>query len=108
MLLRAGYAVRVCASAGEALAALAADASGYDVVVTDHNMPDGSGLDIARRAAELAPLLPVVLSSGLTDDALRAQAAAAGVRVVLPKEAGFERLVATVAAVLAGGPEAGS
>ncbi|MBK1712461.1 hybrid sensor histidine kinase/response regulator [Rubrivivax gelatinosus] len=101
LLRRAGLRVRVCSGGAEALALLQAAASDFDIVVTDYNMPDASGLDLARRIAALAPALPVVLSSGFVDDALRARAAAAGVRFVVPKEESHERLVPVVAALLA-------
>ncbi|EGJ11634.1 PAS domain-containing protein [Rubrivivax benzoatilyticus] len=106
LLLRAGCVVRVCHCGSEAIAALDERGEVFDIVVTDHNMPDASGFEVARRAAAARPRLPVVLGSGLVDDTLREQAAAAGVRAVLPKEAYFERLVPLVGEVLAAGPGA--
>ncbi|MGC4075703.1 MAG: PAS domain-containing protein [Rubrivivax sp.] len=102
LLRRAGYRVQVCDSGREALALLERSPDGFDAVVTDHNMPDTSGVELARRIAEAAPRLPVLLCSGFVDDALHAQAAAVGVRVVVPKEDAYERLAPALAAVLAG------
>ncbi|WP_237704874.1 response regulator [Rubrivivax benzoatilyticus] len=103
LLRRAGYRVQVCDSGREALALLERSPDGFDAVVTDHNMPDTSGVELARRIVQVAPALPVLLCSGFVDDALHAQAAEAGVRVVVPKEDAYERLVPALATVLAAG-----
>jgi len=102
LLRRAGYRVQVCDSGREALALLEQAPGSFDAVVTDHNMPDTSGVELARRIVQAAPGLPVLLCSGFVDDALHAQAAAVGVRVVVPKEDAYERLAPALAAVLAG------
>lgn len=102
LLRRAGYLVQVCDSGREALALLERSPGGFDAVVTDHNMPDTSGIELARRIVATAPQLPVLLCSGFVDDALHAQAAAVGVRRVVPKEDAYERLAPALAAVLAG------
>ncbi len=66
-----------------ALEALRKDAAGYDLVLTDYNMPGLSGLDVAHEVRSIRADLPVVIASGFIDDALRSQAAAAGVRDLL-------------------------
>ena len=86
LLQRAGYRVTVCADAAGAIAALRAPTNGFDVVVTDYNMPRGSGLDVVRAARTIRPGLPVVISSGYLSDELRAAAAEAGVAHLLQKE----------------------
>ena len=99
LLRRGGFRVTTFVEADAALAALAA-APGFDVVVTDFNMPGRNGLDVIRLLAERAPGLPVVLTSGSIDDALRAQAAALGVQALLHKENLREDLCAMVHAAL--------
>ena len=86
----------------EALDQLGARLQAFDIVVTDFNMPELSGIELARRIAVRWPALPVVLSSGLVSEALREQARQVGVRAVLKKENSFEDLAATVERVLAG------
>jgi len=86
LLQRAGYRVTVCADAAGAIAALRAPTDGFDVVVTDYNMPQGSGLDVVRAARTIRPGLPVVISSGYLSDELRTAAAEAGVAHLLQKE----------------------
>ena len=101
LLQRAGYRVSTAASAAEALAQLDAAPAGVDIVVTDFNMPEQSGIELAQRIAMLRPSLPVVLSSGLVSETLREQARQVGVRAVLKKENSFEELAATVGRLLA-------
>jgi CheY-like chemotaxis protein len=45
-----------------ALDALRADR--VDLLLTDVNLPDGSGLDVAREASQRHPTMPVILCSG--------------------------------------------
>jgi PAS domain S-box-containing protein len=92
MLERLGYVVSGYTRAEEALAAVRADPSQFDLVVTDLNMPGMSGLDVAREVSRLRPDLPVVLASGYVTDELRAQALAAGVRQVIYKPNTVEEL----------------
>jgi CheY-like chemotaxis protein len=84
LLRRGGW--RVSTFTDAALAALHDPSHRFDLVVTDFNMPGRNGLEVIRRIAGRTPALPVVLTSGYIDDALRAQAAALGVRHLLHKE----------------------
>lgn len=84
-LERLGYRVSGYVDAREALERLRADPAGFDLVVTDYNMPRMSGLDVARSIRSFRPALPVVLTSGYITDELRSQASAAGVEDVLLK-----------------------
>jgi signal transduction histidine kinase len=101
LLAQAGYRVRSCRSADAALAVLRADPQGVDLLITDHNMPGRTGLELAREVAVLRPQLPVVISSGYITDALRRDAAAVGVRHMLQKQHTLEELVPLVQRLLA-------
>ena len=83
------------------LSAVRADPDDFDLAVTDFNMPQESGIDVARAIAEIRPSLPVVIISGYITDELRDRAAAAGVRQSICKSGGFEALAATIAQLLA-------
>jgi PAS domain S-box-containing protein len=104
LLQRAGYAVTACTGALQALRLLAADPRRFDVVVSDYNMPDLSGLDLAQEVHRLRPELPVIISSGFLPDELRAQALGLGVRALLKKENTLEELAGLLQQVLSGAP----
>ena len=106
LLQRAGWLVTLCSAAPQALERLRqpADLLGpFDIVVSDHNMPEMSGLEFAAIVAREHPALPLVISSGYITDELRRQAGALGVRALLQKEHTLERLPALLHQVLAAG-----
>ncbi len=102
LLQRAGYQVNTCISPVQALDDVREAPWRYDIVVSDHNMPEMSGTELAARLLRVRPALPVVISTGYVSDALRRDAAQAGVRAVLQKEHTLERLAGVVQQVLAG------
>jgi signal transduction histidine kinase/DNA-binding response OmpR family regulator len=62
-----GIDVTLCRSAADALAILAEDTQ-FDVIITDHNMPDMDGLTLAARVRAMKLTIPILLlSSGLGD-----------------------------------------
>ena len=101
LLERQGYRVTRRANGLQALAALQASPSTFDLVITDHNMPGMSGLALAESLREHWPSLPVIITSGYVTDELQQRAAAAGVRAVLLKEFAVERIAALLQSVLA-------
>jgi CheY-like chemotaxis protein len=85
LLGRNGYKVKGYTTSAQALAALCANPHDFDIVVTDYNMPDMSGLDVAHELARIRPDLPVVITSGYITDELQHAAEQAGVRQVIYK-----------------------
>ena len=96
LLERRGYRVSGYTDPNAALAALRADPAAFDLLVTDYNMPELSGLDLARAASQLRPDLPIVLASGYITEELRAAAPAAGVKDLIYKEDVVERFCEAV------------
>jgi CheY-like chemotaxis protein len=85
-LLRAqGFEVTVLSDPVAAAMELSRNPDDFDLLITDLTMPRMTGLELARKARELRPGLPVVLMTGnasnLTDESLKL----AGVDVVLDK-----------------------
>jgi DNA-binding NtrC family response regulator len=64
ILSRRGYAVTTAGGVAEALEALAALPTPPDLLVTDINMPDGRGLDLAGQVREKVGDVPVLYVSG--------------------------------------------
>ena len=85
LLKRLGYIVSGFTDASVAIEKLRGDPSGFDVVVSDYNMPTLSGLDVARRVRDIRPDLPVAIVSGYINDRLFTHAEAAGVRELILK-----------------------
>ncbi len=73
ILSEAGFEPLVVVDAHEAIAELEADASRFRALLTDIRMPgDDSGWDVARRARELQPSIPVIYMTGDSADQWRA------------------------------------
>jgi CheY-like chemotaxis protein len=101
LLQRAGFRVSTASDAAAGLADVRANPQSYDVVVTDYNMPELSGIEVARALAQLRPELPVVISTGYVSDELREQARIVGARGLLKKENTLEELASLLRELLA-------
>jgi CheY-like chemotaxis protein len=101
LLGRLGYRATCLLDAQEAIALVEAEPAAVDLVVTDFNMPNVSGLDLVRALSRIRPDLPVAISSGYVSDELRASAAALGVHAIMQKERTLEELGALVHEALA-------
>ncbi|RZK04332.1 MAG: response regulator [Pantoea sp.] len=62
-----GYKVIEAADATSALAILNDPATPLDLLMTDVGLPDMSGQELAGKAREIRPLLPVLFASGYAD-----------------------------------------
>ena len=58
---------------------------GVDIILLDLGLPDGHGLDTVRRAHAVAPGVPVIVLTGLDDEALAAAAMTEGAQDYLIK-----------------------
>jgi len=67
ILERLGYKVSVFTDSVEALNALRADTSSFDVLITDLNMPKLSGTKLIEQARQLNPNIPVIVISGFSE-----------------------------------------
>jgi signal transduction histidine kinase/CheY-like chemotaxis protein len=73
-LERLGYEVAAVNDPREALQAVRDDPAGWSVVVTDYLMPEMDGLALAEALRTLRPELPVILYTGVDDQAIAAAA----------------------------------
>ena len=100
LLRRAGYQVTTFEQPLEALARVRADPNAFDIVVTDFNMPEMNGMELASALARAAPHLPIIITSGFISDEMRQQAGELHIGALLQKEYTLERLGGLVHAVL--------
>lgn len=100
ILARSGYRVSGFNDPQEAIEALRDHPDAFDFVVTDFNMPEFSGLDVARAVAGIRPRLPVVISSGYITEEMRDEAKVAGVRSLMEKQNTFQDLSDLVGRIL--------
>ncbi len=85
LLRRLGYQAESAHRPEVALDTLKRNPEGFDLVITDYNMPNQSGIEFAERVRDQFPRLPVLLMSGVVSEDLRAEAEAAGVCEVVQK-----------------------
>ncbi|MDP2251018.1 MAG: ATP-binding protein [Hydrogenophaga sp.] len=104
LLERRGYRVTAFTSQTQAIDALRADPEGFQLLLTDFNMPGMSGLEVAKAALEINPHLPVAVASGYITDELQAEAKAAGVREVVFKTDAVEAFCEVVARLVRSEP----
>ena len=100
LLRRAGYKVTTFEQPAAALARVQADPGAFDIVVTDFNMPEMNGMELAAAIARAAPSLPIVVTSGFISDDMRQRASELHIGALLQKEYTLERLAGIVHAVL--------
>ena len=100
LLRRAGYKVTTFEQPAAALARVRADPGAFDIVVTDFNMPEMNGMELAAAIAGAAPGLPIVVTSGFISDEMRQRAGELHIGALLQKEYTLERLAGIVHAVL--------
>jgi len=96
LLKRSGYRVSGFGSPSVALSALKASPASFDLVITDFNMPEMSGLDVAREVKSIRTDVPVVIVSGFIDDDLLSRATAIGVQEVVFKATEVEEMTAVI------------
>jgi PAS domain S-box-containing protein len=107
LLERLGYRVTCLHDPVRAIEFVRAAPREIDIVVSDLNMPELSGLDVARALNAIRPELPVIISSGNLPDQLQGEARQAGVRALVHKQYTLEELGGVIHWVLAGGQRLG-
>ncbi|MBL8723981.1 MAG: PAS domain-containing protein [Planctomycetes bacterium] len=97
-----GYQVTATSQAREARQMVAADPGRFAMVLTDHEMPGTTGLELAVALRALAPALQVVLCSGYLRPEVVAAAACHGIAGVLAKPVEIDELANLVPLYVAG------
>ncbi len=93
-----GYAVRTAADGAQGLEAFRGGA--FDLVITDLNMPELSGWELARGIHALSPGMRIILLSGWGAEIEERNRTEQLVDIILPKPINFAELVANVGRAL--------
>jgi CheY-like chemotaxis protein len=91
-----GYAVTTARSGPEGWRKFEDDPHRFDLVITDHVMPEITGLRLAERMLEVRSDLPVILCTGYSDMISAETAKAAGVSEFLMKPAARQEVASAV------------
>jgi CheY-like chemotaxis protein len=94
-----GYTVTVAGEPSDVLARIQ-DGETVDLLVTDYDMPLMNGLDLAHAVKTVRPGLPILLITGLGDDATPDRLKDAGVAAMIDKPFTGSDLVGQVRSVL--------
>jgi DNA-binding response OmpR family regulator len=108
ILTRHGFRCVAAVDGHDGLVRFRATPERYAAAVLDVMMPGMNGFVLAREIRRLAPQLPILLSSGLSNDTAqddtRHAMAEIGLRTLLRKPYGEEELIAALAAELSSHP----
>ena len=96
MLSRSGFQISGFTHPGTAIEAFAQNPHGFDVVITDHNMPEQSGLQVAEELLRIRPDVTIVLCSGYLTDELKDKARQIGIHHVLYKPNTIQELTQSI------------
>jgi len=93
-LSKEGHEVATVPSAEQAYATLLKQP--FDLVISDINIGEGSGIDVLKKIRELQKEIPVIIYSGSVTPAVEEEAKQAGANGVLCKDVGIAALVEEV------------
>ncbi len=99
MLEGLGFTVRATQSPAHALTLLCEHPAIYDLVITDFDMPEANGLELAAEISNLAPSIPVIIVSG-RDVATGKAEAFSNIKALVPKPYNISTLAETIRTVL--------
>jgi CheY-like chemotaxis protein len=103
----AGFRVTCYESGKKALAAIQADPSGCDAVVTDYRLQGYSGIELLTQIKRIRPDLPVIIISGYVDEALKAKAQEYEASLVISKSRDVSELYIALRKLLSRKPNQG-
>jgi len=93
-LTKEGHEVATVPSAEQAYATLLKQP--FDLVLSDINLGESSGIDVLKKIRELQKEIPVIIYSGSVTPAVEAEATEAGANAVLSKDVGIAELIKEV------------
>ncbi|MBA4395107.1 MAG: hypothetical protein C0407_16270 [Desulfobacca sp.] len=100
MLSRLGYRVTGAASSAEALDFLRDNPAGFDLVITDMNMPKMAGDQLAKELLKIRPDIPIIICTGYSNKMSQETALLFGIKGFIMKPYIASQLAQTVRTVL--------
>jgi signal transduction histidine kinase/CheY-like chemotaxis protein len=91
-----GFKVVSKTSSTEALDLFESNANDFDAIVTDQTMPGLTGLELAKRALEIKPAIPIFLCSGYNETVTAQTAKDIGISEYLTKPVNFNSLASLI------------
>jgi len=104
VLERQGYSVKTSSNGTDALGSFRQDPGGFDLVLTDLNMPGLRGDKLAAKITAIRPELPVILCTGFRDEITRERADEVGIRAVILKPVDIHELASAIKKVFDDSP----
>jgi len=101
ILTAGGYQAQTCEDPHEALSLLAQNPERIDLVITDLQMPDLDGIELAAKLRKINATLPVVLTSAAMFRMPSKELRSLGIRDFLTKPWDREQLFSTIRQALA-------
>lgn len=95
-----GYKVTLAADSRDALNKFRENPEGYQIVLTDYNLPFFNGLDLGREILAIRSDIPVILMSGIDDGELKDKAKEIGFEDFMLKPLCMERLNSSLAELM--------
>ena len=96
MLRTLGYKVFSVQRSSEALELFQTQSDRFHLIITDLTMPGMNGMELAAGALQVRPDIPIILSTGFSDDTIREEAATIGIRKILSKPFVLQELASSV------------
>jgi len=100
MLTHLGYHVTGFSSSANALETFQNNPGAYDLVITDHTMPDINGIQLSREFLRIRPDLPIILSTGFSKQIIAQKDSAKRIRAYIMKPFEMYELAASIRDVL--------
>jgi len=96
MLSYIGYRVVSTTSSDKALDIFRSQPGQFDLIITDHNMPRRTGIELATAIFSIRPDIPIMLSTGYSDVRIEDQAKSAGITGLIRKPYALDDLTQKV------------
>lgn len=100
MLAGLDYKVAALTKSVEALEAFRSEPTMFDLVITDHTMPDMTGETLAREILRIRPDIPIILCTGFTEAISEKTARAIGIREFVMKPIVRQKMAVIIRRVL--------